>query len=166
MWVPAWPHQLLDYGYNERASDTGSELRAAFCDRRFPGAPSGLTVAVPARLDGQNADRYQNGSARKIRVVETGIDALVQAGDEALRVGDWAAAERCYRSVLESAEAGEALFGLGIARWWSGDTDEALRFWERAYAVSRRQSDPGQAVFSAVYLCLAFRMSLGNDAAA
>ena len=31
---------------------------------------------------------------------------------------------------------------------------------------SARQSDPGQAVLCAVYLCLAFRMSLGNDAAA
>ena len=68
--------------------------------------------------------------------------------------------------MLESVEVGEALFGLGIARWWSGDTDEALRCWERAYAVFRRQSEPGQAVLSAVYLCLAFRMSLGNDAAA
>ncbi|MEW6476676.1 MAG: LuxR C-terminal-related transcriptional regulator [Actinomycetota bacterium] len=98
--------------------------------------------------------------------METGVDALVKAGDEALRSGEWANAEHCYRTVLETAEAGEALFGLGIARWWSGDTDEALRCWERAYAVFRRESDPGQAVLSAVYLCLAFRMSLGNDAAA
>jgi DNA-binding CsgD family transcriptional regulator len=98
--------------------------------------------------------------------VDSGVDALVRAGDAALRAGEWAAAEQCYRAVLESVEAGEALFGLGIARWWSGDTDEALRCWERAYAIFRRQSNPGQAVFSAVYLCLAFRMSLGNDAAA
>jgi DNA-binding CsgD family transcriptional regulator len=98
--------------------------------------------------------------------VDTEVDALVVAGDDALRAGEWAAAERCYRAVLASAEAGEALFGLGIARWWSGDTDEALRFWERAYAVFRRQADPGRAVLSAVYLCLAFRMSKGNDAAA
>jgi DNA-binding CsgD family transcriptional regulator len=98
--------------------------------------------------------------------VSTGVDALVTVGEEALRAGEWAAAEECYRAVLESAEVGEALFGLGIARWWSGDTDEALRCWGRAYAVFRRQSDPGHAVLSAVYLCLAFHMSLGNDAAA
>jgi ATP/maltotriose-dependent transcriptional regulator MalT len=109
---------------------------------------------------------WRSGGLVRSRPVDTGVDALVMAGDDALRAGEWAAAEQCYRAVLESAEAGEALFGLGIARWWSGDTDEALRCWERAYAVFRRQSDPGQAVFSAVYLCLAFRMSLGNDAAA
>jgi ATP/maltotriose-dependent transcriptional regulator MalT len=98
--------------------------------------------------------------------VDTGIDALVKAGHDALRAGEWAAAEECYRTVLASAEAGEALFGFGIARWWSGDTDAALRSWERAYATFRRESDPGRAVLSAVYLCLAFRMSKGNDAAA
>jgi ATP/maltotriose-dependent transcriptional regulator MalT len=95
-----------------------------------------------------------------------GVDELVIAGDDALRAGEWSAAEQCYRAALESTEAGEALFGLGIARWWSGDTGEALRNWQRAYGAFRRQSDPGQAVISAVYLCLAYRMSLGNDAAA
>jgi ATP/maltotriose-dependent transcriptional regulator MalT len=95
-----------------------------------------------------------------------GLETLVVAGDDALRAGEWAAAERSYRAALASAELGEARFGLGIARWWSGDTDEALRCWERAYAVFRRQSDPGRAVLSAVYLCLAYRMSKGNDAAA
>jgi DNA-binding CsgD family transcriptional regulator len=98
--------------------------------------------------------------------VDTGAEALVRAGDEALRAGEWATAEDRYRAVLASTEPGEALFGLGIARWWSGDTDEALRCWQRAYAAFRGQSDPGRAVISAVYLCLAFRMSLGNDAAA
>ena len=66
------------------------------------------------------------------------LDELVKAGDEALRAGEWAAAEQHYRGALGSAEFGEALFGLGIARWWSGDTDEALRCWERAYAVFRQ----------------------------
>jgi DNA-binding CsgD family transcriptional regulator len=91
---------------------------------------------------------------------------LVRAGDEALRAGEWATAEQRYRAVLASTEVGEALFGLGIARWWSGDTDEALRCWQRAYAAFRRQADPEQAVIAAVYLCLAFRMSLGSDVAA
>jgi hypothetical protein len=99
-------------------------------------------------------------------MVGRSLDDLVKAGDEALRAGEWAAAEQHYRGVLESVEAGEALFGLGVARWWSGDTGEALRCWERAYVAFERQSEPGQAVLSAVYLCLAFRMSLGNDAAA
>lgn len=99
-------------------------------------------------------------------MVEGGVDDLVAAAGEALRAGEWAVAERHYRAALDTAETGEALFGLGIARWWSGDTDDAVRAWERAYAAFLRQSEPGQAVLGAFYLCLVFRMSRGNDAAA
>jgi DNA-binding NarL/FixJ family response regulator len=94
------------------------------------------------------------------------IEALIEEAAEALRRSDWAAAESSYRSVLEAGDSGEAEFGLGIARWWQGETVEALRSWERAYASFCRVSDPGQAAFTGVYLCLAYRMSLGNDAAA
>lgn len=55
---------------------------------------------------------------------------------------------------------------MGIAQWWLGETEEALRHWEQAYTAFRRQADPAQAVSAAFYLCLGFRMSLGNDAAA
>jgi DNA-binding CsgD family transcriptional regulator len=68
--------------------------------------------------------------------------------------------------VIESEPCGEALFGVGIALWWLGETEEALRSWERSYAAFRRQSDHAQAVVAAFYLCLGFRMSLGNDVAA
>ena len=71
-----------------------------------------------------------------------------------------------FRAALALSETGEALFGLGIARWWVGDTRETLRCWERAYVAISRRRDPGQAVLTAVYLCLAYRMSLGNDTAA
>ena len=94
------------------------------------------------------------------------IVGLIEAGNEALKTPDWSAAEQCFRSALELGETGEALFGLGIARWWVGDTREALRCWEGAYAAFSRVPDPGQAVLTSVYLCLAYRMSLGNDAAA
>jgi DNA-binding CsgD family transcriptional regulator/tetratricopeptide (TPR) repeat protein len=94
------------------------------------------------------------------------IDALLEAGGGALKAGDWPGAEESYRAALGQGETGEALFGLGIARWWVGETQESLRLWERAYATFHKSSEPDQAVFTAVYLCLAFRMSLGNDAAA
>jgi DNA-binding CsgD family transcriptional regulator len=71
-----------------------------------------------------------------------------------------------YRALLASEPSGEAFFGAGIALWWLGETEQALRSWEQAYVAYRRQSDHSQAVLAAFYLCLGFRMSLGNDAAA
>jgi DNA-binding CsgD family transcriptional regulator/predicted negative regulator of RcsB-dependent stress response len=94
------------------------------------------------------------------------IAALIEAGNDALKTPDWLAAEQCFRAALELGETGEALFGLGIARWWVGDTRDALRCWEGAYAAFSRVPDPGQAVLTSVYLCLAYRMSLGSDAVA
>jgi DNA-binding CsgD family transcriptional regulator len=68
--------------------------------------------------------------------------------------------------LTEAGPSGEAFFGAGIALWWLGETEEALHSWERAYAAFRQQSDHAQAVLAAFYLCLGFRMSLGNDVAA
>ena len=94
------------------------------------------------------------------------IDGLIEAGNDALKAADWSAAEGRFTAALALSETGEALFGLGVARWWVGDTRQALRSWERAYVAFSRLPDPGQAVLTSVYLCLAYRMSLGNDAAA
>lgn len=84
----------------------------------------------------------------------------------ALRAGEWEVALEAYRALIEAAPSGEAFFGAGVALWWLGDTEEALRSWEQAYVAFRRQSDHAQAVLAAFYLCLGFRMGLGNDAAA
>ena len=59
----------------------------------------------------------------------------------------------------------QALFGLGVTLWWLGETEASLRHRERAYAVFRRRPDHEQAVLAAFYLCLAYRMSLGDHAA-
>ena len=103
---------------------------------------------------------------RSIAIVAGEIDALLAAGESALKAADWSTAKQRYGAALELAETGEALFGLGVARWWAGETKEALRCWERAYAAFSRLPDRGPAALAAVYLCLAFRMSLGNEAAA
>ena len=71
-----------------------------------------------------------------------------------------------YRALLASEPSGEAFFGVGIALWWLGETEEALRSWEQAYSAFRRRLDHAQAVLASFYLCLGFRMSLGNDVAA
>ena len=96
---------------------------------------------------------------------EPPTDALLSGAQDAVAAGHWAPAKEAFEAVLELEESGEALFGLGIALWWLGDTEGSLRNWERAYAAFRRRPDPLQALLAAFYLCLAYKMSLGNDAA-
>ena len=89
--------------------------------------------------------------------------AAVSAGQEALQAGRWAEAREALRRDVEREPAPEALFGLGVAEWWLGRVEESLRLWEQAFVGYRRSGEPHMAVVTAVYLCLSYRMSLGND---
>jgi DNA-binding CsgD family transcriptional regulator len=99
-------------------------------------------------------------------VADDSPDISIEAAGSALRAADWDRARALYRDVLERDDVGEGHFGLGVAQWWLGETEESLRCWERAYVEFRRAADPAQAVLAAFYLCLAYRMSLGNGVAA
>jgi len=92
------------------------------------------------------------------------IEALVARAQQAIETGQWSMAKDAFEALLEHDESGEALFGLGVALWWLGETEASLRQHERAYAAFRRRPDPEQALFAAFWLCLAYRMSLGNEA--
>jgi tetratricopeptide (TPR) repeat protein len=92
-------------------------------------------------------------------------EALFVRAHQAIKDGQWSTAKEAFEALLEPEESGEALFGLGIALWWLGETEASLRHWARAYAAFRRRPDPVQAVLAAFYLSLAYRMSLGNHAA-
>jgi ATP/maltotriose-dependent transcriptional regulator MalT len=96
---------------------------------------------------------------------EADTEAALVRAQQAIAAGQWSIAKDAFEAVLEPGESGEALFGLGITLWWLGETEASLRHWERAYAAFRRRPDPEQAVLAAFYLCLAYRMSLGNHAA-
>jgi DNA-binding CsgD family transcriptional regulator len=96
---------------------------------------------------------------------EAEAETLLVRAQQAMDAGQWAIAKEAFEALLEPAESGETLFGLGMALWWLGETESSLRHWERAYAVFRRRPDPGQALLAAYCLCLSYRMSLGNDAA-
>ena len=85
---------------------------------------------------------------------------------EHLTAGAWADAKASLEGAVAQDRSPEALFGLGIAAWWLGDTDAALSGWEDAYTASMARHDLERAVFSAVYLCLGYEMSLGNEAVA
>jgi DNA-binding CsgD family transcriptional regulator len=91
--------------------------------------------------------------------------ALLVRAQRAVEAGQWSTARDAFEAALKAEESGEALFGLGIALWWLGETEASLRHWERAYAAFRRRADPERAVLAAFYLCLAFKMSVGNHAA-
>ena len=80
--------------------------------------------------------------------------------------GEWALAQASFEGSLEKGETAEALFGLSEASWWLGETEEAVRFGERAYGAFRRSGDLGRAALAAVTLYFHYRVSLGNSAAA
>jgi DNA-binding CsgD family transcriptional regulator len=98
--------------------------------------------------------------------MDQGLGGLLEAGEGALRVGDWPAARDSFSEALELAEVPEALFGLGEALWWMHDGPEALRLWETAYAGFRRAGDAMGAVVAAVQLSLVYGANFGNRVAA
>jgi DNA-binding CsgD family transcriptional regulator len=104
-------------------------------------------------------DRLVTGAADADR------EALLANAYQAIEEGRWSAAKEAFEALSDPAGPGEVLFGLGVASWWLGETEASLRHHERAYAAFRRRPDPEQALFAAFWLCLAYRMSLGNDAA-
>ena len=91
--------------------------------------------------------------------------ALLETGQEALEAGGWEAAREAFAAALEREESPEALFGLGEALLWLGETDETVRLQERAYAGFRRRPDPVNAAIAAMNLFFLHRVSLGNVAA-
>ena len=96
---------------------------------------------------------------------EAATEALAARAQEAIEAGESYSAKEAFAALLALGESGEALFGLGVASWWLGETKLSLRHIERAYAEFRRRPDPEQALLAAFWLCLSYRMSLGNHAA-
>ena len=87
------------------------------------------------------------------------------SGHEALEAGRWAEARAAFEEALVGTGSAEALAGLGDALFFLGDIGESVRCRERAYAASRRAGNVPEAIDSAVWLCLVYGMSLGNEAA-
>jgi tetratricopeptide (TPR) repeat protein len=94
--------------------------------------------------------------------VASDVEALVKAGDEALKAGNWPAAKDSFRSALELRESAEALLGLAEALWWLGEIHDSAAYRERAYAEFRRRPNPFQAAECALVLCIHYRANLGN----
>ena len=93
-----------------------------------------------------------------------GDAAQLQRARAHLTAGAWPEARASFDDALAEDRSPEALFGLAVAAWWLGDTEAALVGWEDAYTASVEREDLDRAVISAVYLCLGYEMSLGNEA--
>ena len=90
----------------------------------------------------------------------------IERAREQLARGAWIEARASFELAAADDPSPEALFGFADAAWWLGDTDAALSGWERSYTAAMGREDWERAVFSAVYLCLGYEMSLGNEAIA
>jgi DNA-binding CsgD family transcriptional regulator len=125
-------------------------------------------ISVGSATRSGSGRQSHRGKRRAVRCgpVTDGMDRELQAATDALRSADWPTATALYRAILDQDDLGEAWFGLGVATWWQGDVTGSRECWERAYAAFRRAGDHAQAVIAAFYLCLSFRMSLGNEVAA
>ena len=83
----------------------------------------------------------------------------------ALASGNWLTAREGFEAALARQESPEALFGLGTALWWLGETQAAVQAQERAYVAFRARQDLPSAALAAMSVCLTYRASLGNYAA-
>lgn len=94
------------------------------------------------------------------------LEDVAARGYEALEAGRWVEARAAFEEVLAGTGSPAALAGLGDALFFLGELGESVHCRERAYAASRRAGDVPDAVDSAIWLCLVYGMSLGNEAAA
>jgi DNA-binding CsgD family transcriptional regulator/predicted negative regulator of RcsB-dependent stress response len=94
------------------------------------------------------------------------IGGLLQRGGAELAAGHWSEARTSFEAALQREQSADALFSLGVALWWLGETEPSLRRWAQSFVAFRRRHDQSAAVRSAVYLSLSYQMSLGNAAAA
>lgn len=94
------------------------------------------------------------------------VDDPLAAGRAALAGGQWAKARDVFEAALARHENPEALAGLADALWWLGETEAAITYGQRAYAIFRRRPDPLQAAYAAIGLYFLYRISLGNTVAA
>jgi DNA-binding CsgD family transcriptional regulator len=95
----------------------------------------------------------------------TASETPLSVANAALVAGRWAEARDGFEAALEVEENGTALFGLGLTMWWLRDPQAAIRFQERAYHAFLRDGDCEQAFVSAMYLCLGYDMTYGNNSA-
>ncbi len=76
----------------------------------------------------------------------------LEAGNEAVRNGDWPAARAAFERAIESVPSPEAYEGLGLATFWLEDADAAIGARESAFKLYRRRGDWAGAARQAILL--------------
>ena len=82
------------------------------------------------------------------------VQVEVDAGRDALKLGDWVEAQKVFESALASAETAEALEGLAEACWWQHDEAGTFEARERAYHLYSKRGDKPAAARMATWLAL------------
>ena len=91
---------------------------------------------------------------------------LLDAGSGALSRGDWEAAKTAFTAAVDGTGSPDALDGLGLATWWSGDVDAGLAIRARAYSAYRGDGRVREAAAIAVWLAREHRSAQRDDALA
>lgn len=71
--------------------------------------------------------------------MDSAAGKLLDDGCIALDAGDWLAARSLFELALKTAPGPEAAYGLARAVEWAGDFETAIRLYEKAFVMSRRQ---------------------------
>ncbi|MPZ47878.1 MAG: hypothetical protein GEU75_00920 [Dehalococcoidia bacterium] len=80
----------------------------------------------------------------------------LQAGEEALKRGDWAGARAAFEQATALREDAAAFEGLGRAAYWLDDLQATFGASERAYQLYRAAADPIGAARIATQLAMAY----------
>lgn len=95
-------------------------------------------------------------------VVGGAVEALMEQGGAALRVGDAAAAASAFEQAIAHRPSREALEGLARARYLALDHLQAIELWERAYAEHRDSDDQLSAIRVARTLAYMYGAVVGD----
>jgi len=95
-----------------------------------------------------------------------GPQPRLRLAEEALRRGDWPAANEGFRAALGEADSAEAREGLSFASYWLGDVDGAIAAQEAAYRLYQARDDRRAAARVATWLAVEHEAGRGQSAVA
>lgn len=94
-------------------------------------------------------------------------EQLLHEGRLALDTGDWLRARSLFARAFQTGAGPEAVHGLARAVEWDGDFDSAVRLYEKAFVMYRRQGEVRlPALIAARELSFLYGAVYGNSAAA
>jgi ATP/maltotriose-dependent transcriptional regulator MalT len=90
----------------------------------------------------------------------------LDAGRQALSLGRWEEARRCFEVALAERESAEAVEAMAMAAWWLDDARMTIESRERAYRLYREDGDVNAAARMAIWLAWDYMAFRGEPAVA